>query len=158
VSKFLCEGWKENKQKDLFMVDLHTILADHRSSRSDRGLNSSDREVSPPTIAKIPDIFFDHILIDFKLSRIETLVMMYLYRKVWCRPNLYKIYGISPLMSHTEMSHALAVTIDDIYQSLRKLEDFGFITTVRSGQYFVRKYFTKAMDELYSQNYDDFEE
>ena len=139
------------------MVDLHSILADHRSKKNEHGVNSSDREVTTPTVSKIPDIFFDSILIDFKLTRVETMVVMYLYRKVWCRPNLHKIYGISPLMSHTEMAKSLAVTLDDIYHALRKLEEYGFISTVRSGQYFVRKYFTKSADEVYGHSYDDFE-
>ncbi len=140
------------------MVDLHSILADHRSkNNNEQVLNSSDREISTPTLSKIPDVFFDRVLINFKLTRIEIMVIMYLYRKVWCRPNLYKIYGISPLMSHTEMGKALGVTLDDIYHSLRKLEEYGFISTVRSGQYFVRKYFTKLIDEDYAQTYDDFE-
>ena len=140
------------------MVDLHSILADHRT----RSTVSSDavtatQEYVVPTTSEIPDVFFDHILKDYKLTRIETVVLMYLYRKVWCRPNLYKIYGISQLMSHTEMAKQLCVGIEDIYHSLRQLEDYGFINTVRSGQYFVRKYFLKDNDELYGQTYDEFE-
>ena len=99
----------------------------------------------------------NEILVDFKLSRIEVLVVMYLYRRVWCRPNLYKEFGISQLMAHTEMAQNLKISIDEIYNALRKLEELGFISTIRSGQYFVRKYFTKENDEKYGQTYDDFE-
>ena len=142
------------------MVDLHTILADHRprqskgNKRTDKGRPS---RIYLPTSSDIPDLFFDEILIEYKLSRVEIMVMMYLYRQVWCGPNLYKIYGISQLLSHTEMSKSLNTPIEDIYSGLRKLEENGFITTVRSGQYFVRKYFTKDNDGKYHQTYDNFE-
>ena len=46
---------------------------------------------------------------------------------------------------------------ENIYQALRKVEEYGFISTIRSGQYFVRKYFTKDYDEKFGQTYDDFE-
>lgn len=140
------------------MVDIHDVLAIHRSKK-----NPSQSEVlegkqySNPTTSKIPDIFFDEVVVDFKLSRIEILMLMYLYRRVWCRPNLYKEFGISQLMAHSEMSTHLKISIDEIYHSLRKLEELGFITTIRSGQYFVRRYFTKENDEKFGQTYDDFE-
>lgn len=140
------------------MVDIHDVLAIHRSKR-----NPTQSEVlegkqhSNPTTSKIPDIFFDEVVVDFKLSRIEILMLMYLYRRVWCRPNLYKEFGISQLMAHSEMSVHLKISIDEIYHSLRKLEELGFITTIRSGQYFVRRYFTKENDEKFGQTYDDFE-
>lgn len=140
------------------MVDLHSILADHRTRENvPTDAAAISKKYVAPTASEIPDVFFDHILRDYKLSRIETIVLMYLYRKVWCRPNLYKVYGISQLMSHTEMANHLCVGIEEIYPSLRKLEDYGFINTVRSGQYFVRKYFLKDNDELYGQTYDEFE-
>ena len=60
-------------------------------------------------------------------------------------------------MAHTEMAQNLKISIDEIYNALRKLEELGFISTIRSGQYFVRKYFTKENDEKYGQTYDDFE-
>lgn len=142
------------------MVDIHTIIADHRSkaknTESDFGLKKSDHH-KVATTSEIPDLFFDRVLVDYKLSRVEIMVMMYLYRQVWCRPNLYKDFGISQLMSHTEVAKGLGAGLDDIYHALRKLEEHGFISTVRSGQYFVRRYFTKEYDELYSQSYNDFE-
>lgn len=141
------------------MVDLHTILKDHeprRKSGSGTGPLHSMQHKSPSS-SKIPDLFFDEILVQYKLTRIEIMLLMYLYRKVWAKPNLYKVYGISQLMSHAEMALHLGLNIEDIYTALRKIEDFGFITTIRSGQYFVRKYFTQENDELYGQTYDDFE-
>lgn len=140
------------------MVDLRTILDNHRSSLSDKAEVVIEAETSAsPTVSEIPDIFFDQVLIDFKLTRVEVMVLMYLYRRVWCRPNLYKVYGISQLLSHSEMSKNLSLPMENIYQSLRKVEEYGFISTIRSGQYFVRKYFTKEADESFAQTYDDFE-
>ncbi|WP_127717511.1 hypothetical protein [Halobacteriovorax sp. HLS] len=140
------------------MVDLHSILADHRSKDGkETSSKLSDSQNFTPSVSEIPDLFFDEILQSFKLSRVEIMVIMYLYRKVWCRPNLYKTHGISPLMSHTEMANNLGLHLEDIYHALRRLEEYNFISTIRSGQYFVRKYFTKENDEFFSQTYDDFD-
>jgi DNA-binding MarR family transcriptional regulator len=141
------------------VVDLQSILADHnsryrRAKKTD--IDDSKKKLSP-TVSEIPDIFFDHIIVKYKLTRIEILVLMYLYRRVWCKTNLYKIYGLSQLLSHTEMANSLGIDLDDVYHSLRVLEEYSFISTVRSGQYFVRKYFTKDNDEVFGQTYDDFE-
>jgi hypothetical protein len=143
----------------MFMVDLHSILQEHRPLNNGRGMTDSKKMPALPTpsYSEIPDIFFDNILTSYKLSRIEIIVLMYLYRKVWCKPNLYRVYGISQLMSLTEMAKTLNVLTDDVYSSLLKLEEFGFISTVRSGQYFVRKFFLKEYDEYFTQTYDDFE-
>ena len=84
------------------------------------------------------------------------MALMHIYRQIWCRPNMYQAYGISPLMSHTEMAKTLGVALEEIYPALRKLEDVGLLETIRSGQYFMRKYFTAHYDELFGQNYDDF--
>ena len=140
------------------MADIHEILAGHKSRNNPQASElESDKTIALPTTSEIPDLFFDEILVDFKLNRVEVLVAMYLYRRVWCRPNLYKEFGISQLMAHSEMAKQLKLSIDDIYQSLRKLEYLGFIATIRSGQYFVRKYFSKENDEKFGQTYDDFE-
>ncbi|MFZ9000098.1 MAG: hypothetical protein ACO20H_02245 [Bacteriovoracaceae bacterium] len=142
------------------MANLDTILSDHKSrekissyKKEENHKNSSLR----PTYSKIPDIFFDEILQDFKLTRPEIMTLLFLYRQVWCRPNLYKAYGISQIMSHTEMGKALDLSLEEVYSALRKVEGFGFITTIRSGQYFVRRFFTKSNDLKFSQTYDDFE-
>lgn len=149
------------------MDDLRTIIQDHRSKSSSKddpkteqlGVQNAQAQTDLPyaSSSEIPDIFFDEVLLAFKLNRVEIMVMMYLYRRVWCRANLYKEYGISQILSHTEMSKTLNVEIEQIYQALRKIEEYGFISTIRSGQYFVRKYFTKENDEIFGQNYNDFE-
>lgn len=142
------------------MINIHTILAGHRSKNrvhKKEKVTSQSKGHKIPTSSDIPDLFFDEILVIYKLSRIEVMVLMFLYRKVWCKPNLYKKYGISQLLSHTDMVNSLNLSIEDIYQSLIKLEELGFIATIRSGQYFVRKYFTRENDELYDQSYDDFD-
>ena len=138
------------------MVDIHSIIAGHQPRRT----GSEPKRVptgESATFSQIPDLFFDQILVDYKLNRIEIITLMYLYRRVWCRPNLYKEFGISPLLSHTEMASRLNLNMEETYQALRKLEQLQFITTIRSGQYFVRKFFTRENDEKYGQNYDDFE-
>ncbi|MCK5072987.1 MAG: helix-turn-helix transcriptional regulator [Bacteriovoracaceae bacterium] len=140
------------------MPDLHTILADHRSGRKENVSDANrDEDVFRASMSEIPNIFFDQILKRFKLSRIEIVVLMFLYRQVWCRPNLYKIYGISQLLSHTEMARVLGLSLEEVHHALRQLEDYRFMETVRSGQYFVRKYFLKEYDEHYCQTYDDFD-
>ncbi len=138
------------------MVDLHSILASH----TQKGVAEETSEQTPsklPTASEIPDVFFDKILIEFKLSRIDIIVLIYLYRKVWCRPNLYQKHGISQLMSLTDMVNQLDIKIEEIHNCIRKLENFGFLSTIRVGQYFVRKFFTKELDDLYGQTYDDFD-
>lgn len=138
------------------VVDIRSIIAGHRPKiRSSEPKHSSSGEEA--TFSKIPDLFFDEVLVSYRLSRIEILVLMYIYRRVWCRPNLYKEFGISPLLGHTDMAKRLNLNMEEVYHSLRKLEEFQFITTIRSGQYFVRKFFTRENDERFGQNYDDFE-
>ena len=140
------------------MVNLHTILADHRS-RSKRHIEADWEKPGGSVVApsEIPNLFFDQVLVEYKLTRVEILVLMYLYRKVWCGPNLYTLHGISPLLSHTEMAKQLHQNLEDVQFALRSLEECEFIMTVRSGQYFVRKFFTKQNDDRCGQTYDDFE-
>lgn len=147
-------------REDWAMVDIHTIISEHRSKRERRSKDPETGQAKrrrAPTTSEIPDLFFDDILVLFKLTRMEVMILMYLYRGVWCRPNPYKEFGISKLLSHTEMSKALQMHIDDIHSGLRRLEECGFISTIRLGQYFVRKYFTKEYDEKFGQNYNDFD-
>lgn len=142
-------------------IDIHTIIAGHRSKKNETATTSVAAEVSAKTpeatLSEIPDVFFEEILPHVKLSRIDITVLMYLYRRVWCRPNLYREFGISPMLSLAEMAKTLNVMIDELYQAFRHLEDFGFIGTIRSGQYFVRRFFTRELDEKFGHNYDDFE-
>lgn len=139
------------------MEDLRSILSSHSSKQgSSAGALESIEGNVKATTSEIPDLFFDEILIHFKLTRVEILLCMYLYRVTWCRPNLYKKFGIAPILSHTEIATKLDITMEVLHQSLRRLEAFGFIETIRSGQYFVRKYFTEENDKKYSQTYDNF--
>jgi len=139
------------------MVDLHSILASHHSNKKIEKSGPLESNPTPvATTSEIPDLFFDRILVEYKLNRIETMTLMFLYRSVWCRPNLHRKYGISQILSHSDMASGLNVSIEEIYQAIRKLEALGFIDTIRAGQYFVRKYFTKENDAHYGQVYDDF--
>lgn len=140
------------------MTDIHSILQDYRPKRKNAPVDPrvhNNPEV--PTVSEIPDIFFDEIVVKYKLSRIDILVIMYLYRRVWCRPNLYREFGISQILSHQEMCRHLSLSIEELHNTLRRLEDLAMVATVRSGQYFVRKYFSRENDERYGQTYDDFE-
>ncbi len=141
------------------MVDIHSVLADHKKKivSSEEENKSHDAENPTSEYVQIPDLFFDKIVVEYKLSRHDILVLMYIYRRVWCYPNVHKKHGISPMMSHSEMSKTLALNIEEVYFSLRKLEEFDFIKTVRAGQYFARKYFTKELDNHFEFSYDDFD-
>lgn len=142
------------------MDDLQSILQLHRSkhgSTTNSTNSSGDEKHYTAQMSEIPDIFFDKIVIDYKLNRIEILVMMYIYRRVWCYPNLHRSHGISQMMSHTEMAKNLTLAIEEVYSALRKLEEYDFIKTIRAGQYFSRRYFTKELDLSFGQEYDDFE-
>lgn len=161
-ARIRCGVVQTENSKENIMVDLRTILQDHRSKNGQPGEEEATAVENighdpVATTSEIPDLFFDTILVNIKLSRIEILVLMYIYRRVWCRPNLYKQHGISPLLSHSEMAKSLNLPIEDVFSGLRKVEGHGFISTIRSGQYFVRKYFLKTYDEEYGQTYDDFE-
>lgn len=139
------------------MEDLRSILNSHnsRNGKHSDAIEPTESDLRATT-SEIPDLFFDEILIHYKLSRVEILVLMYLYRFTWCKPNLYKKFGIAPMLSHSDLVSSLDITHEIMHQSLRRLEAFGFIETIRSGQYFVRKYFTEENDKKYSQTYDNF--
>jgi hypothetical protein len=127
------------------MVDLQSILAEHRSKiKGDSSHNRSGvGTVHKPTSSEIPDIFFDKIIVDYKLSRIEILVLMYIYRRVWCFPNLHRSHGISQMMSHTEMAKNIGVAIEDVYSALRKLEEYDMIRTDQGRPIFFTSFFLK---------------
>lgn len=140
------------------MEDIRSVLSQFNSKKKrEHDLQKSGK--APSSVAsssEIPDVFFDVILQKFKLNRHEITLLMYLYRQVWCRPNLYKSHGIGPLNSYADLSAFLGVSVEELGTNLRVLENYGFIETVRSGQYFVRKYFTEALDLEFGQNYDEF--
>jgi DNA-binding MarR family transcriptional regulator len=141
------------------MEDIRSVLSQFNSKKK-RDAEDVQKEQSGPSkhasSSEIPDVFFDEILQTFKLNRQEISLLMYLYRQVWCRPNLYKSHGIGPLNSYTELCSKLGLSIEDLGTYLRNLETYGLIETVRVGQYFVRKYFTEVLDLQYGQNYDEF--
>lgn len=141
------------------MEDIRSVLSQFNSKKKRDGEAVQKAAVGPAKSAsssEIPDVFFDIILQKYKLNRHEISLLMLLYRQVWCRPNLYKSHGIGPLNSYSELATNLGITPDELGTYLRALENFGFIETVRSGQYFVRKYFTEVLDLQYGQNYDEF--
>ena len=141
-----------------FMDELQAILADHRPRFRESHHDPKGTGQTPvASVSEIPDIFFDDILVKFRLSRIEIVVLMYIYRRVWCWPNLHKAYGISPLLSYQQMSKDMGITPEENQAALLKLQEFGLIQIMRAGQYFVRQYFTKELDDYYQKNYDDFE-
>src|SRR5690606_29141891 len=120
---------------------------------------ADDRKMPPvglPNSSEIPDMFFIEILSQFKLTRIDIAVYMFLYSQVWCKPNLYRSHGIGPMNSYQVMSKDLHFTQDEVMQSLKALENLSLIETVRAGQFFVRKYFTESHDLKYGQDYDEF--
>ena len=140
------------------MEDIRSVLSQFqgRKKKESEPEKSGVGPVRLPSSSEIPDIFFDEILQKFKLNRPEISILMLLYRQVWCKPNLYKSHGIGPLNSYAELSAILGLTHDELGSYLRVLENYGFIETVRAGQFFVRKYFTEALDTQYGQNYDEF--
>lgn len=140
------------------MEDVRSIITQHQSRKQpfDTGSEKNFQPVVPST-SEIPDLFFDEILMDYKLTRMEITVLMFLYRTVWCKPNLYRSFGISNVLSYAELCQILRISLEELHQSLVKLESFGFIETLRAGQFFVRKYFTRDRDERYGQFYDDLE-
>lgn len=139
------------------MEDIRSVLSQFSKKRETKEIQKSGvGPVAAALTSEIPDVFFDEILQRYKLTRAEILVLMYLYRQVWCRPNLYRSHGIGPLNSYADLSAILGLTHEELVQHLRSLEGYGFIETVRSGQYFVRKFFSAELDAKFGQNYDEF--
>lgn len=137
------------------MQDLRSILSSHHNKSKVTALKDPVEGAQAST-SQIPDLFFDEILVHNKLGRVDVLTLMFLYRITWCRPNLHRKFGIAPMISHKELAQLLEVELEQLFQSLRGLESWGFIETIRSGQYFVRKYFTAEFDKKYGQTYDNF--
>jgi DNA-binding transcriptional ArsR family regulator len=141
------------------MEDIRSVLTQFKTKTKNDGREVQKASVGPlkeASSSEIPDVFFDVVIQKFRLNRLDIAVLMYLYRQVWCRPNLYKSHGIGPLNSYAEMSTFLGVSHEELAQHIRALENFGLVETVRSGQYFVRKYFTPELDADFNQNYDEF--
>jgi len=139
------------------MEDIRSILSQFKKKRDTKGLEKSGvGPVISAQCSEIPDLFFDEILHQFKLNRFEITILMFLYRQIWCRPNLYRSHGIGPLNSFSVLGQALKLTQEELVHHLHNLENHGLIETVRSGQYFIRKFFTEEFDQRYGQNYDEF--
>lgn len=140
------------------MEDIRSVLSQFRTKKKDSPdvQKSGLKPIKTPMNSEIPDVFFDIILKEYKLTRQEIVLLMYLYRQIWCRPNLYKSHGIGPLNSYSELSTVLGLTTEELGSYLRVLENYGLLETVRSGQYFIRKYFTEDLDRQFGQNYDEF--
>ena len=140
------------------MEDIRSVLSQFSSKKkqSDDVQKSGKGPVSEPTTSEIPDVLFDTVLQKFKLNRSEIILLMYLYRQVWCKPNLYRSHGIGPLNSYAGLCQNLGLTQEELGNHLRSLQSYGFIHPVRAGQYFVREYFTEELDLSFNQNYDEF--
>ncbi len=140
------------------MEDIRSVLTqfNFRKKKGDQPHKSGLGPNAVASSSEIPDLFFDVVLHEFKLNRHEITLLMYLYRQVWCRPNLYKAHGIGPLNSYADLCVLLGTTTEQLGTDLRSLENYGLIETVRMGQYFVRKYFTEPLDAKFGQHYDEF--
>ena len=115
------------------------------------------QSVKRPSESSIPDIFFDRILSHYKMGRVDISLLLFLYRQVWCKPNINRSHGIGNIQTYSDISDIIKIPIDEVQQSLRSLERHGFIETIRAGQYFVRRYFTESFDQEFGQNYSNFE-
>jgi hypothetical protein len=142
------------------MEDIRSILSQfHSKKKRDQAAEVQKASIGPhgqASTSEIPDLFFDFVLHKFRLTRTETILLMFLYRQVWCRPNLYRSHGIGPLNSYADLAISLSISHEELVTALRALEGYGFLETVRSGQYFVRKFFTEDLDLKYGQDYDQF--
>ena len=142
------------------MTEIRQVLEKIPPKKSDEVL-SNDSKISEESreivFIDIPEVFFEEILERFSLNRNEIRVLMYLYRQVWNYPNLYQKYGISHLNDLLELSKKFHLSYRDLHKTLKNLESYEFIYTIRSGQYFVRRYFLPELDELNGQEYDDFD-
>ncbi len=138
-----------------FQTDL-VHRGDRKRAREEEGIQVP-KNLRFPTTSEIPDLFFDQIIGEFRLNRVEILVLMYLYRLVWCRPNLYKSYGLSIVSKEEDLVSSVGLKADEFFGAIHSLEVNGFISVIRPGQFFVRKYFTQENDFIYGQTYDDFE-
>lgn len=138
------------------MEDIRSILSMYKAREGRDEKTAPAREVvhEVPTLSEIPDVFFDEVLTQVKLTRNEISLLMLLYRQVWCRPNLYRGHGIGPLNAYQDLARLLHLTQDEVIHAIRSLEGHRLIATIRAGQYFVRKFFTEENDAKYGQSYE----
>ena len=138
------------------MEDIRSLLSMYRAraGKDDPPVVDHHIVTEVPTVSEIPDVFFDEVLPQVKISRTEIALLMLLYRQVWCRPNLYRSHGIGPLNSYQEIGRTLHLGQEELIHAIRTLENLGFIQTIRAGQYFVRKFFTEQNDRKFGQQYE----
>jgi len=140
------------------MSEIQRVLESFPAKKVNQEMQPSNIEagLNSPTFSEIPDLFFDYILQEYKLSRLDIQLLLFLYRQVWCFPNLHKKYGIGQLNNLKEVAEHFSTDFNSLHNSLQKLESYEFISTIRLGQYFVRRFFTPEWDFHFSQSYDDF--
>ncbi len=138
------------------MEDIRSILSMYKSklTESEASAPAEEVRVEAPTLSEIPDVFFDEVITEIKLSRSEIAILMVLYRQVWCRPNLYRGHGIGPLNSYSELARTLHLSQEELIHGIHSLEGHGLVQTIRAGQYFVRRFFTEKNDLKYGQHYE----
>ena len=78
------------------MAEIHRVLENFPPKLSGlRGSTKAKESATPKaSFSDIPDIFFDEILQNYRLARQEIQILLYFYRQVWSKPNLYKKYGL----------------------------------------------------------------
>lgn len=140
------------------MEDIRSVLTQFQSKTKDGKdvVTTTAGPVETPSLSEIPDVFFDVVLKQYKLNRGEIALLMFLYRQIWSKPNLYRAHGIGPLNSYADLSATLGISVEDLGVQIRVLEKFGLLEIVRAGQYFVRRFFSEELDAKFGQHYDDF--
>lgn len=135
------------------MNELKNILQQHRNGVKRARVAERGRTPELPTFSSIPDNFFDFILIEYRLTRADLSLLLYLYRRTYSEDNELKDFGIAPMLGLNALARHLALTKEELFRSLTLLEKLGLLSTVRSGQYFIRRFFTEEFDQLYGQTY-----
>ena len=106
------------------MTEIRQVLEKIPPKKSEDALNSESKisdNFSEIVFIDIPEVFFEEILERFSLSRNEIRVLMYLYRQVWCYPNLYEKYGISHLNDLLDLSKKFNLSYNDLHKTLKNL-------------------------------------
>ena len=140
------------------MTEIRRVLEKFPSKKeltSSSNENVSNELNNECTFIDIPEVFFTDVMERIALNRNELRVILYLYRQIYCYPNLYEKYGISQLNDLLELSKYFKLNYNELHKILKSLESYELIQTIRSGQYFIRRYFFTEYDEFFGQVYDD---
>ena len=140
------------------MTEIRRVLEKFPSKKeltSSSNENLSSDLSNECTFIDIPEVFFTDVIERIALNRNELRVILYLYRQIYCYPNLYEKYGISQLNDLLELSKYFKLSYNELHKVLKSLESYELIQTIRSGQYFIRRYFLAEYDEFFGQVYDD---